>query len=124
MRQSKIGGRLLPSFLAAVLLTACSKHTAASLAPDKIPDAINQAFRQSTGDAKEAASQAVSACQNQNPAAAFTSLETLSLRGDLTPEQRSVASRAMVATMPKLQAAAAAGDSAAQATLHQYLSTR
>jgi len=124
MIHSPLRRRLLPCLLAAAALVGCSKHNAAALAPDKIPEALNQAFRQSTGDAKEAASQAVAACQTQNPSAAFSNLESLSQRNDLTPAQRSVAARAMVATMPKLQAAAAAGDAAAQTTLHQYLSTR
>jgi hypothetical protein len=124
MKKSYSYWRLLPCFLACMAGGACAKHTAAALAPDKIPAAINHAFNQSTGDAKEVASQVVLACQDQNVTAAFTNLETLSLRHDLTPEQRSVAARAMVATMPKLQAAAATGDATAQATLHQYISSR
>jgi hypothetical protein len=124
MKKSNFSRRLLPCFMACMILAACSKHTAATLSPDKVPEAINHAFSQSTGDAKDVASQVVSACQDQNVIAAFTNLETLSLRHDLTPEQRSVAARAMVATMPKLQAAAATGDTAAQATLHKYISSR
>lgn len=110
--------------LAALVLAACSRHTAAALDSSKIPEAIQHAFRQSTGEAKEVATQVVTACQNQDFTAVFTNLQLLTQRTDLTAEQRSVAARAMVATMPKLQATAATGDANAQATLHQYISNR
>jgi hypothetical protein len=124
VKKSHSPWRLFPVFLACMILVGCSKHTAAALAPDKVPEAINHAFNQSTGDAKNVASQVVLAWQDQNVTAAFTNLETLSHRNDLTPEQRSVTARALVATIPKLQAAATTGDPDAQATLHKYFSTR
>ncbi len=114
----------LPALLLLTVLAGCSKNSSTALAPDQIPVAVNQAFKQSAGETKALAGAVVSAVQGQDPATAFNSLQQLEQQKDLTPEQRAIAARAMAATMPQLQTAAQNGNSTAQAVLHHYLSTR
>jgi len=83
-----------------------------------------EAFKQSTGDTKAMASASAAACQAQDAVAAFNDLQKLSQSSDLTAEQRAVTARAMAATFQKLRAASDNGDPAAQAALHNYISTR
>jgi uncharacterized lipoprotein YajG len=106
------------------LLTGCSKTSSTALSSEKIPAAMNEAFKQSSDDTKAMVSECVTACQSQNVTTAFTGLQRLSQSKDLTPEQRAVTARAMAATFQKLRAASDNGDAAAQAVLHQYISTR
>ena len=116
--------QILACLLIALVLTACSKPSAEVMAPDQVPGAINQAFGKTAGETKDMAADVVSACQKQDPVAAFTNLQALSQKKDLTPEQRSVAAHAMVAELKQMQTASANGDAAAQAALHQYMSNR
>ena len=104
--------------------TGCSKHTTQDLAPEKVPAAMNQAFVQASGESKELAQDVATACQSQNTATAFTDLQKLSHRADLTPEQRSTTSQAMVGVLSKLRTESDQGNPSAQAVLQQYLSTR
>jgi hypothetical protein len=106
------------------ILAGCSKTSSTALAPGKIPTAMNEAFKQSSGDAKAMACECVTACQSQDATTAFVDLQKLSRSQDLTPEQRAVTVRAMAATFQRLRAASENGDPAAQAVLHQYITTR
>ena len=106
------------------VLAGCSKTGSTALAPDKIPTAMNDAFKKSSGETKELASECASACQCQNVTTAFVDLQKLSQSKELTPEQRAVTARAMATTFQKLRSASDSGDPSAQALLHQYLSTR
>jgi len=118
--------RLIFSLLISLpVLAGCSKpSSSAALAEDKIPTAMNEAFKQSSGDTKAMVSECVTACQSQSATTAFAGLQRLSQSKDLTPEQRAVTARAMATTIQKLRAASENGDPAAQALLHQYISTR
>ena len=123
----KIKFQLCLTILAVLLVAGCSKsNSGASVAlpPDQIPKSVSKAFDQSSEGTKQLADKYISDCQNQDVATAFTSLQKLSHKGDLTPEQRKVVVRSMLTTMKQLNAAAKNGDKAAQDTLHQYLSTR
>lgn len=115
---------ILPLLISLPMITGCSKTGSTALAVEKIPTAMNEAFKQSSSDTKAMASECVAACQSQNVTSAFTELQRLSQNKYLTPEQRAVTARAMAATFQKLRAASDNGDPAAQAALHLYISTR
>jgi len=106
------------------ILAGCSKTSSTALAPETIPTAMNEAFKQSSGDAKAMACECAAACQSPNVTTAFVDLQKLSRSQDLTAEQRAVTVRAMAATFQRLRAASENGDPAAQAVLHQYITTR
>ena len=112
--------------LLALLLAwpGCAKNQYASLTLDKIPGAINEAFSKTTGDLKSLADEAAAAAKSHDLVTAFTDLKILAGNQELTPDQRSIAARAMAATMPELRSAAEKGDPAAQAVLQKYFSTR
>lgn len=108
-------------------LAGCSKSGgggSSALDPAKVPVAVSQAFATSPEETKQAASNCVSALQNQDTSAAFVQLEQMNQQRDLTPQQRAVVAKAMQTTFKQLQTAAAQGDAKAQAVMHQYLSTR
>jgi outer membrane PBP1 activator LpoA protein len=112
--------------LASVMFAGCSKSGTASvtLAPEQVPTVMSQAFKQSSGETKELVNECVTAVENKQACEAFAKLEQLTRQSNLTPEQRSTAALAMVATFKQLRAAAASGDPAATAVMRQYLSTR
>jgi len=124
MKKIQSAHTIVPGLLALLLAAGCAKHSPEALAPEKIPGAINQAFSQATGETKDAAVQAVAACQQHDAIEAFTSMQSLAQQKDLTPEERSIASRAEVTCLKQVQAAAEQGDASAKTLLHQYLSTR
>ena len=108
-------------------VAGCSKSGAGAvhaLEPAKIPAAVNGAFSHASADARQDANNYVAALQNQDPAAAFTRLQKIRSRQDLTAEQRSVVIGALQTTFKQMQAAAQNGNHEAQAAMHQYLSTR
>ena len=106
-------------------LTGCSKtRSQTALDPAKIPETINKTFANAPDATKETASNYVSAFQSQDTSGAFMQLEQMNQDPNLTPQQRQVVAKAMQTTFVKLQAAAQNGDTAAQATMHSYLSAR
>jgi hypothetical protein len=107
-----------------LVATGCSKHSTQALAPDKVPAAIDQAFVKATGEPKAIAQDVAAACQSQDTPAAFTDLEKLSQRTDLTPEQRATTAHAMATLFGKLRTESDNGNPAAQAVVQQYISTR
>lgn len=117
---------VFPLALGLMLVPGCSKSSSGpvTLAPEQIPTAMNEGFKQSSPEARELAGNCASATQNQDVTTAFADLQKLSRRNDLTPEQRSIAARAMATTMVQLRAASENGNPQAQAVLRQYLSTR
>jgi hypothetical protein len=106
------------------IFAGCSKNSSTALAPEKIPTAVSEAFKQSSGDTKAMACECTAACQSQDVTMAFVDLQKLSRSQDLTPAQRAVTARAMATTFQRLRAASEGGDPAAQALMHQYISTR
>jgi len=115
---------IIPLLLSLPIWSGCTKTNSTALAPEKISTAINQAFKQSTGEARELADNCAAAAQNQDVTRTFASLQKLSRRGDLTPEQRATAARALPTAFAQLRAAAERGNPAAKAVMHGYLSTR
>jgi uncharacterized lipoprotein YajG len=107
-----------------VILAGCSRASSTTLAPEKIPTAMNDAFKNAPGDTKTMAGECATACQNQDVTAAFAGLQKLSNSKDLTPEQRAVTAKAMASTFRRLQVNAENGNAAAQALVQKYMSTR
>lgn len=112
--------------LSLLIVAGCSKSSSSpvSLAPEQIPTAMNEVFKLSSGETRELVNNCISAGQSQDVTAAFTDLQKLSRRDDLTIEQRAIAARAMATTMVQLRAASEKGNPAAQSLLQQYMSTR
>ena len=125
---SQSNSLLLSTALVGVaLLAGCSKSgmgSSGAMDPAKVPVAVSKAFAKAPEAAQLAASNCVSALQNQDTCAAFLQLQQMNQQPDLTPQQHQVVAKAMQATFTQVQAAADHGDTKAQAVMHQYLSTR
>ena len=124
MNRNHIQYLVFPLLISLPFLAGCSKSSSTALAPEKIPTAMNEAFKKSSGDAKAMACECITACQSPNVTTAFVDLQKLSQSKELTAEQRAVTVRAMATTFQRLRAASESGDPAAQALVHQYISTR
>jgi hypothetical protein len=124
MKKNFIPGLLYSLATVSLIAAGCSKHTTQALAPEKVPAAMDQAFVKAVGEPKEIAQEVTTACQNQDAATAFVDLQKLSQRTDLTPEQRATTAHAMATLFGKLRADSENGNPAAQAVVHQYVSTR
>ncbi len=93
------------------LLVSCRQGgPPAPLPLDQLPTALNQAFSKARPELKELAERAGASVQNHEPAKALLVVEGLCATPDLTPSQREVATRAMVALTQELNAAQARGD--------------
>lgn len=112
--------------LLTVALTGCSKSAteAKALDPAVLPATVNHAFEKAPEDTKQQAASYVSAFQGQDATSAFNQLRRLGTQQNLSAEQRAVIAQAMRTTFQQLQAAAQSGNTAAQAAMHQYLSSR
>ena len=119
------------SFLGALgvllLQIGCSRSNqgaATKVTPEEAPATIESAFRDAAPEVKQQASEAATAVEAQNDAAAFARLENLSGRPDLTPEQRKAAFDSWMAVNARLQESAAKGNSAAQELLEKYKASK
>jgi thiamine pyrophosphate-dependent acetolactate synthase large subunit-like protein len=124
MKKTIIRALLYPMAASFLIATGCSKHGAQALAPEKIPAAMDKAFVKASSEPREIAQNVAAACLCQDSATAFADLEKLSQRTDLTPEQRATTAHAMATLFGKLRADSDNGNPAAQAVVHQYVSTR
>lgn len=114
---------LLSLAVAIALGAACGKEPEA-VAIEEAPKAIEKGFAGAPAPAKEAATEAVQALQSQNPGRAFVSLQELSTRSDITPEQREAATKSLMAVRQQLNDAAARGDKNAQQILELHRSRK
>ncbi len=115
-----------PVFLAGAL-AGCSKsgvNSVAVMEPDKVAATVARAFEKAPDHAKQEATNFIAAFQGSEPATAFAQLEKISAETNLTSQQRLAVAKAMQTAFKKMQTAAQSGDSAAQQTMHHYLSTR
>ncbi len=127
MRPQIVAGSVSLLALSLLIAAGCSKSGASApdaLAADKIPDAVNQAFAGAADDARQQVASVVTDVQAKDSSTAFVDLQNLSVRPNLTPEQRQVVVRAMQTTLQQVRADATNGNSTAQKVLHQYISTR
>src|ERR1044071_4548657 len=95
------------------LVSGCSKSgkaTQSSVTVEQVPATVEKAFQDAPADVKRQASEAVSALQSQNDAAAFVQFDNLSKRSGLTSEQRQAAFASWMAANQRLQQAAANGN--------------
>ncbi len=107
-------------------LVGCSK-TAQAPPPipiAEVPQTLENAFKNSSAEANQAANQAVAAVRGDEPATALSDLQELSERSDLSKEQRIVAAQAMAAYLQKLRETADKGDKKSEEVLQQYRATK
>jgi len=112
--------------LLAGAVAGCSKSgsNASVLDPAKVPATVAKAFEKAPAETKQEATDFVATFQGTDVAAAFSQLRRLDAQTNLTPQQRVAVAKAMQTTFVKMQTAAQNGDTAAQATMSQYLSSR
>jgi hypothetical protein len=113
------------SALALLFLAGCGE-TAKSPPPlpiDQVPQVLESAFKNAPAEAGAAASEAISAVR-EDASGALDELQELSIRPDLSDEQRMAASRAMAAYLQKLRETAEKGDKKAEDALQQYRATK
>lgn len=90
------------------------------LSAEELPAAMHKAFGNAKPDTKDLAAQVVSSVQAQDYSKAFAAIQSLAGAPDLTREQSTVASRAMLTVNELLQAAQAKGDQKAAQTINTY----
>ena len=118
---------LLAALLSTTALVGCAKHAAVTpppLDPAVVSATVNHAFETAPDDTKQQATSYVSALQGQDAPTAFNQLQQLRAQKNLNPEQRAAVAQAMRTTFQQLQASAQNGNTAAQAAMHKYLSSR
>ena len=123
---------LMKSFGLALVLNlfltfGCSKQSVAPPEPiaiDQLPAAMEKAFSKAKPAAKELATQVVASVQAQDYPKAYQELQTLTTHPDVTKEQSSIASGALMTVNDLLQAAMATGDQKSATTLRNYQLTK
>jgi hypothetical protein len=124
MKNVRICLEVLPVAIALLAAAGCIKPAPTPLTPEKVPTAVTEAFKQSTGETKEIAASVAADCQGQDSVKAFSDLQALSHQTNLTPEQRAITARAFAGVFTKLRADSDNGDAAAQAAVNHYLSSK
>ena len=102
-------------------LTACGRNDpppAIGLAA--APKLLNASFSSADEATRNAAAAAAAALQANNPGRAFATLQDLSSRSDLSPEQRQAAAQSLMAVGKELNEAAARGDAQARQILELH----
>jgi hypothetical protein len=94
------------------------------LSAAEFPAAFEKAFSKAQPEAKDVANQVVAAVQAQDYSKAFNGLHAIAGRSDLTKEQVSVTTRALMTVSTLLQEAQAKGDAKATETIKTYHSTK
>jgi hypothetical protein len=110
----------------AVLSVGCKKSgdATATMTVEQASTNMESAFRNASDELKKQADEAAAAVQSQNDASAFTQLDGLNRRSDLTAEQRQAAFAAWMAINARLQETAAGGNGSAQELLEKYRATK
>ncbi len=103
----------MAAFLA--IAAGCSKEAKAPepFTADQMPAALNKAFQNAPADRKELVENVVKGMQDKAYSKAMMAIETLCAIPDLTPEQREIASQALLTVNGEFQAAVERGDKAA-----------
>jgi uncharacterized protein YjiK len=98
----------------AMMLSGCAKEEPPKpLTVAELPAALEKAFAKAPAERKEIVARSVSALQAGQIPNALLVIESVCAIPDLTEEQRSAASRALLTLNQELQASAAKGDKAA-----------
>ena len=116
-----------PLLFTLLFALGCGNHEVAAPAPlavEQLPAAIEKAFAKAKPAAKELATQVITSVQAQDYSKAFLDLQTLAANPDLTKEQSSVASSAMMTVNELLKTAVSKGDEKSAATIRNYQLTK
>ncbi len=120
--------RLALSACAGVLAFGCSKDSAAppkAVSAEQAPATLQETFKETApAPVKELATDAGAAFTAQDYPRAVVALDTLSLRSDISRQQREAAVAALMAANKALEERAGAGDKAAQAFLARRRATK
>ena len=99
----------------------CSRNAAPEpLAEDQVVPALEAVFKDASVELKAISSEVVSNLQAKASQQAFTGLNALSGRPDLTTKQRQTVARSLISVNEQLQQAAATGNTEAASTLGNY----
>jgi hypothetical protein len=125
MQHNRISLFPLLALMLCLFLPACARNEAPKpLTMEEIPAVMNKAFAKAPVEQKELVERALSALQAKETAKALMVVEGLCAVPELTPEQRSAASRAVLTLNQAVQAAAQSGDKAAAEVQRMRQSTR
>lgn len=116
----------LAALALALLASGCGEPETAVEQPipaEQVPSRVEEAFRGASPAVVAEADAVVTSVREEDPSA-LEKLRQLSVRPDLTPEQRAVAGRSMYSLLARLQAAETNGNQKAAEALQQYRSTK
>lgn len=108
------------------LASGCGKKDAVSqtATPQESAANVQSVFQNATEDIKQQAGEVVAAVQSENPVAAYTPLDNLSGRQNLTPEQQQAIFEMRMLLVRQLQAESTKGNAAAEELLNKYRATK
>jgi hypothetical protein len=111
--------------LSLLCLAGCRREVPppTALPPEQVASAMEQAFKTAQPELKKMAVEFVSAFSNDTPRA-FVIIQSLNARAGLTPEQKQVIARSMLAANERMQAAAAQGETKAVEAVQTYRSNK
>ena len=117
---------VLGAFVFALAGVGCSKKKSAgqTASPQESAANVQSVFQNAAEEIKQQAGEVVTAVQSQNSVVAYTRLENLSGRPNLTPEQQQAVFEMQMALVRQLQAESAKGNAAAEELLNRYRATK
>jgi len=101
-----------------------SKSAAQNVSPQASAMAVQSVFQNAAEEVKQQAGEVVTAVQSQNSVVAYTKLENLSGRQNLSSEQQQAIFEMRMALVRQLQAESAEGNAAAEEMLNKYRATK
>lgn len=112
--------------LALLLVCGCSQEAAPpkAIAVEQAPASLGEIFKGARPEVKTLVDDAVGALRTKDYTKALLALQSLSARSDLTPPQRDMASRSMLAVNQALAEQASSGDQKAQQVLQFQRTTK
>lgn len=116
----------LLAIIVGIPVLGCKKQAAAPtpVAVEEVAPTVEKAFQQAPTEIRQSASVAVAAVQSGDDGQALDELSELSMKPELTVEQRQAVTRSMLGVQQRLRAAAEKGDKRAEATLEHYRATK
>ena len=117
---------VLVVFVFALAAVGCGrrKSAAQSGSPQESAITVQSVFQNAAEEVKQQAGEVVTAVQSQNSVVAYTKLENLSGRQNLTSEQQQAIFEMRMALVRQLQAESAKGNAAAEEMLNKYRATK
>jgi len=117
---------VLVAVVFALAAVGCGRRKSAAQNGSPQENAINveSVFKNAEQDVKQQAGELVTAVHSQNNVAAYTQLENLSGRPNLTSEQQQAIFEMRMALVRQLQAESEKGNAAAEEMLNKYRATK